>query len=575
MKKLIALLLTAVMAVGLLAACGSTPSSNNDTTAGETKAAQETAAPDNSATTNPNADIQQDESAGSVETQLAGMVKKCAPGEYCGDQLTIAASSGPNSLDPFARGGGYGVALFVFEKLGQADQEGNLKLQLLKSIEQVDDLTYKCEIWDFIYDTDGNHLTAKDVEWSLQAFIDAGNSGGVSKFDHIEVTGEYTFNWVNKEPFGIGEYEKQLGNPSIMAQVAYEGDPDHMASRPVGTGPYKMTEFAEGSYGVYEVNEDYWYNNITDEKWLEENDFVWSYQNFKKIRCDVISDASARAIALENGSVDACTAMNSADVNNYVGDDRFTTIDVPSFPPVAFYFNLNEASICKDVNLRKAICYAIDNAAVAAGLDVPAFEVYGIQPRMYDAPKSWTTGEGRDYYNYNVDKAKECLAQSSYNGEPIVVMFGDAGPRQPAWVLIQAMCSEIGINLELKMVENSVMRSENYNWTSWDILCDVFGGGQYLPNVLKKWWSQDVINELNGMNVCGVEDPELDRLYEDVLNVHDDASIEAWDKYFTDEMCMGYAVLCYNDQTACSSKYIPATCGAQGQLCPGAFSNAE
>jgi len=572
MKKLLAIVLAAVLAVSVLSACGgSSPApaaqGGNETT----KAEETTTVSADSNVGNQEADIKEDN--GSVESQLAGMVTKSAPGEYFGDLITIAANNGPNSFDPFARGAGYGANINIFESLGYADREGNLRLGLLKSIEKKDDLTYECELWDFITDTAGHNLKASDVKWSIDTFIANGNQGGVAKLDNIEVTGDYTFIWHNSAPFGVGELEKQFSNPKILVQEAYESDPDHMAANPVGTGPYKLKEFMEGSYGIFEANEDYWFNKIDDEAWLAENDYIWSYQNYKEIRVDVISDGSARAIALENGAVDACTSLNTADVANYAGNPDFTTIDLPVSPPVSYYFNLTENSPCADVNLRKAICYAIDNAGVAAGLDVPAFPVYGLQPRMFDAPEEWKTG--REYYDYNVEKAKECLAESSYNGETLVVLFEDGDQRVPSWVLMQAMLNEVGINIEMKVAERSVINELHYDFTAWDIMSDTMGGGSYLPNVLKKFWSQDVFKDLQGKNVCGVEDPELDRLYEDVLNVHDDASIEAWDQYFTFDACIGYAICNFNNQTVCSSKYIPATAGSQNQLCPGAFTPAE
>ena len=140
---------------------------------------------------------------------------------------------------------------------------------------------------------------------------------------------------------------------------------------------------------------------------------------------------------------------------------------------------------------------------------------------------------------------------------------------------MQAMLSEVGINVELKMLEMSTLNTVKYDFTQWDIMSDTMGGGDYLPNTLKKFWSQDVFGTLNGLNVCGVEDPELDKLYEDVLNVHDDASIEAWDQYFTFDNCYAYAICRIFNQTACSSKYLPALFGSQTSLFPGAFTPAE
>lgn len=570
MKKFIAVLLAAVFAAMVLAGCGNSSNDNAVTT---------TKAPEGETTTvntegNKDADYSANEDK-DVEEQLAEISGKAEAGEYYGDLVTIACATGPNTWDPFARGSGYGVQVAIFEKLAQADSKGNMRLSMLKSIEQVDDVTFECELWDFIEDTAGNNITADDVAWSVDTYIAAGNQGGVAKLDHIEVTGKYTFTWINSAPFGVGEKEKQMGNFSVLSQKAYEADPDMMASNPVGTGPYKLKEFMEGSYGIYEANEDYWYNKIDDAEWLEENDGVWSYQNYKEIRCDVIPDASARAIALEKGSVDACTSLNATDIAAYANNSDIATINLPVNPPVSFYFNLSDDSICNNVNLRKAICYSIDNAAIAAGLDVPAYAVFGIQPRMYDAPESWTTGEGRDYYDYDPDKAKEYLEKANYNGEAIKVVYSDGDQRKPAWILMQAQCRDVGINLDLNMLEMSTINTIKFDFTQWDMMSETMGGGTYLPNTIKKWWSAEQMNDLNGKNVCGVEDAELDRLYEDVLNVHDDASIEAWDEYFTEENCIGYAVCCFANQTACRSAFNPVIFGSQSQLVPGAFSPAE
>lgn len=572
MKKIVSLILASLLAVSVLAGCGSsTPGNATTNGADDTQAVQEPTTPNTAG--NEAADIRQDETSDTIDVQLLNQTRKAAPGEYFGDLITFACQGGVSSWDPTTRGGGFSVGVNVFERLGQADKMGKLYLTMLKSIEQVNDLDYECELWDFITDTAGNNITAEDVKWSIQTYIDAGNLGAVAKLDNIEVTGDYTFIWHNKEPFGPGEYVKQISNPPIFSQKAYESDPDHMANKPVGTGPYKVKDFMEGSFGLYEANEDYWFNKIDDEAWLEENDYVSNYQNFKEIRCDVITDASARAIALENGSVDGCSSMNYADVVQYVDNPDITVVDVPVDPPVAFYFNLNEVSVCSDVNLRKAICYAIDNAAIAEGIDAPAFPVYGIQPRMIDAPKDWL--EGREYYDYSQDKAKECLAESSYNGEPIKVLYTDGDMRAQAWILIQAELAEVGINLDLTMVEMSAMQTIQYDWGAWDIRGDTFGGGSYVANTTRRWWSGEVMNQLNGMNVCGVEDPELDALYEAVLADSTEENIDAWDQYFTYDACIGYGICGFNNQTACSAKYIPAVSGNQNQFCPGAFTPVE
>lgn len=165
MKKFLAILFSAVMAVSLLAGCGG-GSAQTTAAPADTQAAQESTTPNTEGNTA--ADIRQDDGGDTVDVQLLNQTKRAPKGEYFGDLITFACQSGVTSWDPLTRGGGFSVGVDVFERLGCADKMGNLYLRMLKSIEKVDDLTYNCELWDFITDTAGNNITAEDVKWSIR-----------------------------------------------------------------------------------------------------------------------------------------------------------------------------------------------------------------------------------------------------------------------------------------------------------------------------------------------------------------------------------------------------------------------
>lgn len=577
MKKAIALLISVCMIISVLAGCSGS-SSAGSTTAAESKETVTEAEPAQNFEGNTDADFSADEDKGSVEEQLASMTKKAGKGEYFGDLITIGCGYGSNSLTPLSDGGVFGIKVSLFETLLSTDETGKLHFILLKSCEKKDDLTYECELWDFIHDTAGNNVTANDVKFSFDTYK---NNGGTraTMLDNIEVTGDYTFIWHSTAPFGLGEQGSNMGSAKIFTQAAWEADNgNNMASAPVGTGPYKLKEFSEGAYVVYEANEDYWFYDIEDEEWLAENDYLWTYQNYKEIRADAIKDSSARAIALENGQVDACAKMDAIDIANYTAnpDMGITTINLLQTPPIAFYFNCSDNSICADENLRKAICYGIDNAGVIDGLGVPAFVAYGMQPNCYDSPENWRTGEGRDYYNYDPEKAKEYLAKSGYNGETITIMLMNNQIMINAMIMAQAQLRDIGINLELMSVEQSVSNEKKYDFTAgWDMFMEAFGGGKYLPQTLKTFWSGNSYDYLYGTTVMGVVDEEMDALFETYKEKYDDASLEAWDEMFTQQKCYGYAICGYYQQTACSANVIPATSGEQRELTPGAFLPAD
>ena len=548
MKKLIALLLALVMVLGM-AACGGDPDA------------------DVSANPDPTPEA-------SVAVDDKGDTDATKSDTYLRDTITIAGSSDGGTFNPFARGSGFGaINTCIFQKLINVDSEGKIRLCALKSYEKKDDLTYELELWDCIYDSAGNHITAEDIKWVVDYYVSLGNAGGVHRMESIEVSGEYTLTFHCNAPMGLGDLEKDFGNILVMSKAAWDSTgTDEMTTKPIGTGAYMLENYVAGSSVTLVANENFWMKNITDEEWLKANDYVTNYQNVKTVQIEIIQDAASRAIALEMGTVSAVDSLNSADVDNFLANPDLgcTGVTLPVKPPVSWYFNCSDESPCADVNLRKAICYALDNAAIAEGLGVPGYPVYGMQPNMYDAPDSWL--EGREYYNYNLEKARELVDQSSYDGTPLVMLYGTgAAAFEAACVMMQSALKEIGVVIELLPAEQSVMREYNTDFTKWDMLMDTFGGGDYVNATLKKYWTEDSKDSYGGLQVLGISDTKLDELYVALKDDNSEANINAWDDYFTNEMCYGYALCGFYNMSACRSDVNPVLVGNQNQLVAGAF----
>lgn len=511
-------------------------------------------------------------------------------GDYLKDKVSVGISADGGSFSPATNTSWGNVEFCLFQSLAIMDNEGGLRLQMLKSFEEVDETHYACELWDCIYDSAGNNFTANDVAFCIDQFIATGNGGGLAHFDHVEVTGTYTFNWVLTEPFSVGEMAKSFSNVSLFTEAGYlSTGADEMVTQPIGTGPYMLKEYVPGSSVTLVANENFWMNNIEDEEWLSENYYLVDEQNVREIEYMIIQESASRAIALEMGTVVAIDTGNSADMENYKAHPEMG-IDIVRRPvnaPVAYYFDCNEASPCSDVNLRKAICYALDNVAIVEACNYPADPAYGIQPRMYDAPESWTTGVNadgteRDYYNYNLALAKEYLAKSDYDGTSLNVFYMNQGAIADVVIMFQSALKEIGITVNLVPADISTLNAYMIDYTKWDVMFDIMGGGNYLSSVLKEFWTEDSAPTCNGMQVTGIVDEKLDELYVELMGVDYtrdpgrwEEVVTAWDEYFTYEQCYGYAVCCYYDQSACLSTVTPAISGSQNKLTVGAFTYSD
>jgi len=172
----------------------------------------------------------------------------------------------------------------------------------------------------------------------------------------------------------------------------YGGGGD-LLRNPVGTGPYKFTEWVPDQTITVEQFEDYW----------------GEPPKTPKIVFRVIAEPSARALELQTGTVDG--------IDNIAPDD-FATLEAD--PNVTVYprpkFNIGNLSIQRDkepfdkVEVRQAINYAINKEAIVTALYPPTAEV----ATQYVPPGIFGHSPSVTGYPYDPDKAKELLAAAGY-----------------------------------------------------------------------------------------------------------------------------------------------------------------
>ncbi|MCD8126450.1 MAG: ABC transporter substrate-binding protein [Clostridiales bacterium] len=112
-------------------------------------------------------------------------------------------------MTPTTRGGWGKMAVgdLIFQYLGDLDNEGTVHWTIAKSMEAEDDgLTYTITLWDCVYDSIGNNITADDVVWSFEKYRDEG-LGSSFNFDHWKIISDYELQWVCSSEFVAGELE--------------------------------------------------------------------------------------------------------------------------------------------------------------------------------------------------------------------------------------------------------------------------------------------------------------------------------------------------------------------------------
>lgn len=427
-------------------------------------------------------------------------------------ELVIGVQADPGSMFPggYPNSGKRTIRSLCYERLFDRMNDGSYAPAIGKSYEYLGDGTYKIEIFDYVKDSKGNDFTASDVLFCWQKYSDVGQDDYC--IADMKADDDYTVE-VTFSPNNLSCLDT-LFALNMFTEAAYTGSGDDMASEPVGTGGYVLTESTVGASYVLELRDDYWQ---TDEQYINEfNDF-----KLEKITVNIITDTAAIAVALEKGEIDVSPDVAASDYVNFVNgteakegyglclgpDNSFVRVD----------YNGGPNSPCNDINLRKAIAYAIDS-------DSCAYSVHGdfgfqcenaTNPGLLDSEASLFKA---DYYPYDPAKAQELLGQSSYNGETLKVLVMPNMNVRPAATLIQQYLAAVGINVELLQYEFAQYSPLKWETTGleWDIqLQGVSAGDVFVYQSIEELRPRD---DIAGENFLYFTDDKLTELYKAVAS---------------------------------------------------------
>lgn len=334
----------------------------------------------------------------------------------------------------------------ITEGLLNFDEENNIVCNLAESWEAVDATTYVYQIRDDVNFSDGSPMTMEDVLFSLNRHIGSDSFVGwmYNSVASIEQTGDWELTVKLSQPDALWQYAFATTAGHIISKAYYE---EHQADFGtatggiLGTGAYKLDHWTSGSEIVLTANENYWNGGFTFD--------------FDKIVYQVIIEDTTRITALKSGQVDFILDLPVEMIDQIEEDPNVKVKMVDSFGIDFLSFNTERAPF-DDVNVRQAIAYAIDANAIcdtilprtgtkATGL------VFGETLYTVGDPELWKeTADSLDYYEYNMEKAKECLANSSVpDGFDCTLHVSELSSFNSIAVAIQASLAELGINVEI------------------------------------------------------------------------------------------------------------------------------
>ncbi len=332
---------------------------------------------------------------------------------------------------------------------------------------------------------DGTPLTAADVKFSLEMYMDSEYQGSqVTGLKSVDTPDDYTVVCHLESPYS--PFMLGICSVHIASKAYYEKSADDFANKPVGSGPYKFTGRNRGSNLTLEAYDKYYRGEAA----------------IKKITFEVIPDESTMAIALQTGNVHFASIQSSS-MTQLQADKNITIAEV-STSGFAYVSMNTEKAPFNDVKVRQAINYAIDRE----NLVQVCFDGEAEVNSNICSKSRFGYSDDQFQYTYDPEKARALLAEAGITvpydlGELLV-----AEKYSNIATVIQNDLKAVGLNVTIAVKEFNAyigeLTSGNYGITALNMTLE--GDTQMLEMAL----TTDYIGTANNARYS---DAEMDELF--------------------------------------------------------------
>jgi len=268
-----------------------------------------------------------------------------------GGALNAAIGGEPDQLDPQKTSSYFSFEVLenVFDTLVEPDENLEMQPALAERWETSDDqLTWTFHLRDDVVFQDGSEFSSADVVYSYRRIIDEklANAWKFSTISDISAPDDSTVVITLTQP--TPNLLSNLGGFKGMAIVQKANvESGDIATAPIGTGPFSVSEYTQGDHITLKANPDYW----------------GGAPKLDGVTFRFISEPATALAALKSGEIQWTDVVPTQQVDQLEGDSSLTLGQEPSSD--YWYLALNEArEPWSDVRVRQAIAYAIDRSAI-------------------------------------------------------------------------------------------------------------------------------------------------------------------------------------------------------------------
>lgn len=393
--------------------------------------------------------------------------------------------------------------LLVYDRLINMSESGELVPALAEewSFLDGDFSEFQMKIREGVTFHDGQDLNAEAVVANFERFdglAKAAEAGPTvarvsGLIDSAEAVGEYdVVVHLNGSVPDIA-FDLVLQAGMMVSPASIKGGASGADLEPIGTGAYMVEDFTANQKVTMARYDDYWGGGAEDRP----SRFIVEY----------VPEASTRLSAVRTDAADVALLESTQ-----IQEAETAGLEVQIMDKLGLWMAyINADGPLADLNLRKAILYAIDREAIGkqlfSGIAEPASEFYAEGHPAHSE-------EAAELVSYDLDMARDFMAQSEFADGVTLKTFSYNRPDYAAFVeAIGAMLKEINVTLDVTVVDTS----EFAVWTegNHDFFPVRFGGRG--PDPVNNF--ADVVGKEGIFSAYSSVSPEIDRLIKEASSI--------------------------------------------------------
>lgn len=373
--------------------------------------------------------------------------------------------------------------------------------ELAESWEVSDDgLRYTLHLQEGVTWHDGEPFTSEDVRFTIMTAKDPESASWIGeKFTgvvDVETPDDLTAVLVLEEPdaaiidaltFLVMLPEHALSDMT-PAELATS---DWWRTNPIGTGPFKWSNYQEGQFVELVAYDDYWRGR----------------PNIDRIVNRYFPEAGSAVLALRSGEIQFTylTADEAADLE---GEAELTVIAGPSLVANVITWN-HLVEPYNDPRIRQAWMYAIDEDAIVESLF--AGSATNI-PCIFSSEQY--IPEGLADYPYDPDMARQLLEEAGWSQDGPIEFFTyyDDQLSNDVMLTIQQFLADVGVEVDIRVMDVPSFTERVNTTEDWHVFYGGAGNGPD-PAITRAYFHSEAFPP-NGVNRARYANPQMDELYD-------------------------------------------------------------